>query len=245
MGTYNTPDDLLERIRRLEAKVDELTRAAPIRNASISDGGRLQVKGVTGRSLVAMGRSDDPTLVAPDGHKQMAVFINRETGEPAFAMYDPLPNSDGFHQFWALYDRAGNVLVGDDTTSGQGLARPYVPFTFNDYAPVPTNSTTSGSFVTVCRAAAVTKQHPQIKAGLTAVTSATTTGEVRLWDATHSVQLGATISLPAGTYQDFSIGPVPLTGAHMDTVDIDIQARRLTGTGTVAVRGTSGYGVQS
>jgi len=246
MGQYESSEPaLLAELAKLRRRIEQLERAAPLRNATISDGGQLIVKGVDGNTLVLMGRSDVESYKAPDGHKQMVFMVSRENGEPAFAMFDPLPAVDGFHQYWALYDRLGNVVVGDDTTSGQGLARPYLPIPFYDWIDVPSQTTTSGSWTTLQRAAAWPKQHPRIQVGLVAQTGGGTTGEVRLWDATNGVQLGSTITLAAAEYSAHNIGPVTVGGTHMQTIDIDIQARRLTGASTIGARVTTAFGVQS
>ena len=175
----------------------------------------------------------------------MVFYLSRSTGEIALSLEDPLPAVDGFHQYLALWDRAGNVIMGDDTTSGQGLARPYVPIPFYPYPAAPIQTTTSGSFTTLMRAAAAFHQHPRVQVGVLVQSSASTTGEVRLYDSTNGVQVGPTLTIPGGDFSNYMLGPAALGGNHMDTLDLDVQARRLTGAGTIGVQVTTAYGVQS
>lgn len=249
MGQYATPGDdtsqFLAELADLKRRIKDLETAAPLRNASISDGGQLVIKGVNGNTMVRLGRSDDPSLVAPDGHKQMVVQMFRDTGEGAFVIADPLPGVGGFHQFWALFDLQNNIVASDDATSGQGLARPSLPVPFYDYTGAPPVTTTSATFATLQRSGKFIKHHPRLQAQLLVASGASTTGEVRLWDATHGVQIGATVSLAAGVFTFVDIGPAAVTGAHMEQVDIDVQARRITGAGTIGAQVFGAYGVQS
>lgn len=246
MGQYANPDDpLWDEIRKLRDRIKQLETAAPLRNAAISDGGQLIVRGTEGNAIVLLGRYDVPGYEKPDGHKQMVVGIWRDTGELAFEMIDAEPTIDGFQQYWALLDRSGNRVVSDDATSGQGLARPYLPAVFYDYPAAPTQTTSSAAFATLQRASGFIKQHPRIQVGVLVLTDAGTTGQVRLWDATNGVQIGSTISVGAGVFQGYNIGPAPISGAHMDGIDLDIQARVLSGPGSIGVQATTAYGIQS
>lgn len=248
MGQYAPDpnnDQLMANIRDLERRIKSLETSAPQRSMSISDGGQMIVRGRDGKTLVLLGRIDNPARNAPDGKPQMGFYLFRSTGEIALSVEDALPTVDGFQQYLALWDRSGNIIAGDDTTSGQGLARPWLPVPFYDYPAEPTQTTTSTSFTTLQRAAAYPKQLPQITVGVVVETSAGTTGEVRLFDTTHGAVVGSVLSIPANTFAGYNIGPAPIGGNHMDGLDLDIQARRTGGTGTVGVRVVTAYGVQS
>lgn len=250
MGQYDTgatENRFLRRISQLEARIRALETAAPLRNASISDGGVLIVKDRDGETLIRMGRSDDPALNAPDGNPQMLFQLYRSTGEVAFEVIDPLPAVDGFQQFVAIRDRAGNAIVSDDTTSGQGLSRPFIGIPFGEYIQAPTSTTTSGSFVTMQRAT-IYKQHPKLIVKLLAQASAAgTTGEVRLWNSTAGEQVGSTLSVGSGAYIEAFIGGADgvVNGAHEDLLDIDVQARRTAGAGTIGTRVLTAWGYPS
>lgn len=246
MGQYAPPSDrdqLHEEIRALTRRVQALETAAPLRNATISDGGQLLVRDRDGENLILIGRSDDPTLNAPDGNPQMLFQLFRSTGEVALEMFDPLPAVDGFQQFLAIRDRAGNAIVSDDTTSGQGLARPFIPIPFGDYV-VPTVTTTSGTFSTNHRAS-IYKQHPYLIVTLIVQTPSGTAGEVRVWNATAGEQIGSTLAVASNTYQQVIIGPGVVNGDHEAPLDIDIQARRTSGAGTVGTCVLTAWGYPS
>lgn len=250
MGQYapgSDRDPLYEEIRALRARVQALETAAPLRNASISDGGQLVVKDRDGETLLLIGRSDDPTLNAPDGRPQMLFQLYRSSGEVAFEVFDPLPSVDGFQQFVAIRDRAGNAVVADDTTSGQGLSRPFIPIPFGEYIEYPTSTTTSATFVTMQRAS-IYKQHPKLLVRLLAQASAAgTTGEVRLWNSTTGEQIGTTLTVGSGAYIETFIGGSDgvVNGAHEDILDIDVQARRTAGAGTIGTRVLTAWGYPS
>ncbi len=246
MGQYapgSDRDPLFERIRILEQRIKALETAAPLRNASISDGGALIVKDRDGETLIRIGRSDDPALNAPDGNPQMLFQLYRSTGEVAFEVIDPLPAVDGFQQFVAIRDRAGNAIVADDTTSGQGLSRPFVPVPFADY-DVPAVTTTSGTFTTLQRAS-IYKQHPRLIVHVLVQTSSGTSGEVRLWNATAGEQIGATEVIATNVYVQTFIGPGAVNGDHEAPLDIDVQARRTAGAGTIGTRVLTAWGYPS
>lgn len=248
MGQYSPGSDrdlLMEEIRLLKKRLAALETAAPLRNASISDGGQLVVKDRDGETLILIGRSDDPNLNAPDGNPQMLFQLFRSTGEVALEMFDPLPQVDGFQQFLAIRDRVGNAIVADDTTSGQGLSRPFIGIPFGEYIEAPTSTTTSGSFVTMQRAT-IYKQHPRLLVKLLAQASAAgTTGEVRLWNSTTSEQIGSTLTVGSGAYIEGFLGPGAVSGAHEDVLDIDVQARRTAGAGTIGTRVLTAWGYPS
>lgn len=248
MGQYSPGSDrdlLMEEIRQLKKRLAALETAAPLRNASISDGGQLVVKDRDGETLILIGRSDDPELNAPDGNPQMLFQLFRSTGEVALEMFDPLPQVDGFQQFLAIRDRVGNAIVADDTTSGQGLSRPFIGIPFGEYIQAPTSTTTSGSFVTMQRAT-IYKQHPRLLVKLLAQASAAgTTGEVRLWNSTTGEQIGSTMTVGSGAFIEGFLGPGAVSGAHEDPLDIDVQARRTAGAGTIGTRVLTAWGYPS
>lgn len=233
-------DPLMEEIRALRRRVAALETAAPLRSASISDGGQLVIKGRTGQTLVVMGRSDNPVLNAPDGKPQMVFQVYRSTGEVAFEVNDPLPTVDGFEQFVAIRDRGGNIVVADDTTSGQGLSRPMIPMPFEEFT-VPVTTTTSSTFQAMQRAS-IYKQQPRMIAWVLIQTPAGTTGEVRLWNATSSEVIGPVLTIASNTYVQAYLGPGDVSGAHEAQVDIDVQARRTGGAGAIGTRVLGAWG---
>lgn len=247
------PPDLLERIRQIAAEeVQKYARSGPLRNARISGGegltvtagSKMRVEHPDGSTMVHAGIYDNnETFDLPDGSHQPMFLLRRADGTLALAMYDPAPGFGGFQQFLALLDRAGNVILSDDTDSGQGLARPYIPGSFyrTRFADMSV-ATTSASFETMW-GATLYKQHPQLVVGVLATTDvAGTSGQVRV--LVNGAQLGTTQTLGfAG--QNLTFGAAPVPGAHMGPLLVEVQGCRTGGTGALRVEPRYMYGQQS
>lgn len=259
------PADLKEQIRNMiRQEVAETFRSAPLRNASISggkgltvrgeggitiDGGRLRVTGLpgvepgaTGASTVYMGGI---TPAMPDGTLQPGIIFRREDGTIALALYDPTPSADspgGFQQFLALFDREQNIVLSDDTYSGQGLARPYVPTVLHRARYADWVTTTSTSFETLFHGV-LNKQHPNLLLQLQASNdTAGATGEVRVlvndvpWGAAQATEF---------LIRTRTFGSAPVDGEHMESLVVKVQARVASGTGGVRVEPVYLMGRQS
>ncbi|WP_158544445.1 hypothetical protein [Blastococcus sp. TBT05-19] len=260
-----TPPGLGERIRQIAAdEVAKFMRSGLLRNASISggkgltvkggggitvDGGALRVRGLpaaqpgaTGDSTVYMGGI---TPALPDGTLQPGLVLRREDGTIALALYDPTPDNtgDGFNQFLALYDRAQVIVVSDDTASGQGLSRPYVPIPVTRARYTDMVAVTDSAFVDVFRTpGAFHKVNARARADIRCTTDvAGTTGEVRV--LVDGVQVGDV--QPVGfTVETKYVGPFAIPGDAYTTHSIVVQARRTAGTGAVRLDAAV-WGVQS
>lgn len=150
------PATFYDAVRRMvREEISAYARSGSSRNSSIT-GGRFTIKG----GALVVEHADGSTSsywgpitpALPDGTYQPGFIVRREDGTLAAALYDPTPDPstpDGFQQFLALYDRAEEIVVSDDTDSGQGLARPYVPIpvTRARYTDMP--AVTDGAFVDV------------------------------------------------------------------------------------------------
>jgi hypothetical protein len=220
----------------IDTSIGKAMRSVSPRGASLSEGdftitgGTLKVLAPDGGNSFWLG-SIVPAL--PDGSYQPGFILRREDGTLAAALFDPTPVPGDYHQFFALYDRAGNVIVSDDTNSGQGIARPYVPSAFypSRFADF-TASSTAAAFETVFDAR-VPKQHPCLEVGYRASMDTTgTTGEVRVM--VNGVQLGATSTEGFAVASRFT-GSFPVAGAHLSQLIVEIQARRTSATGALRV----------
>lgn len=236
--------------KMIDDSIARYARSGPLRNASITGGagltvgagGKLVVQHPDGRDLMLMGEYDSSNVYnMPDGSRQPMALIWRSDGSLALGMFDPTP-ANGLQQFLALYDRGGNIIVSDDTNSGQGLARPYVPGVFYPARYGDWLSTTSSTFETVWRCR-MPKQQPQlyVRAWATNDTSGAT-GQVQVM--VNSVQLGSTVST-SFAQTEYVFGPLPVTGKHMDTLVVELNARVATGTGGVRVGAARLEGQQS
>lgn len=167
------------------------------------------------------------------------IFYANDGTNARFALLGPSGS-----QFWALYDEQGNILISDDSSAGQGLARPYIPWRAMPMSEVttPPQSTTSSSFVALHRSHGV-KQHPRIRVDMIIQADSGTTGEARLVASSGDV-IGGVLSIPsaANTYGQI-VGAIP--GDHMQATHFDVQARRVSGAGSVRVGIADVYGVQS
>jgi hypothetical protein len=261
-----TPPGLLERIRKIAAEeVAKFARSGFLRNASITggqgltvkgdggitiDGGKLRVRGLpnatpgaTGDSTVYMGGI---TPLMPDGTPQPGLIIRRNDGTIAASLGDstPDPNGpDGFRQVLEIYDRAQRVVLCDDDDSGQGLARPYVPIPVTRARYTDMVAVTDGAFVNVFEApAGFHKVNARARVDVRCTTDVSgTTGEVRV--LVDGVQVGATQSVEFAVTTKV-IGPFVVPGNAYTTHTITVQGRRAAGTGAVRLDAAV-WGVQS
>lgn len=145
----------------------------------------------------------------------------------------------------SLFDRAGNVTVADDATSGQGLSRPHVPVVFTDAAVTPTARTNDTNWAVLQVATAVPKQHPRLTLQVLVQADAGTTGEVRVWNSSAAEQIGDTVTVAAGSLTLAAIGPDVVSGAHMAETTLQVQGRVTSGSGYVGAAVNTAYGIGS
>lgn len=252
-------DDFTEWKKSVERRLREaLSRAASRPQLGISsgdfeiNGGSMTIRGDGGLTLVSAGGV--PTFSArgetgepdPDGNPQPEVRMYRADGSAAFYMWDPLPNQDGYNQFWAWYDREGNLLLGDDTTSGRGIARPYIPWEVKDENGSDyTTPNSTASFLDVHYISGWI-QHPRMKVPMTVIAPSTGAGEVQIVDdATGAVVAGPTAvatNTSIAPFYEFNVTP---TTSMWEYHYFRVQTRRTSGTGNITSRVWSAYGVQS
>jgi hypothetical protein len=248
------PAGLWQRIQKMiDDSIARYARSGALQNSSITGGqglligpgSKVVVKHPNGNLLMLMGAYDlSDAFDMPDGSRQPMALIARADGTLALAMYDPDPaSSDGFQQFLALLDRSANIVVSDDTFSGQGLARPYIPGVFYPvrYQDM-TVGTTATNFDTLWRATMYKQQPNQFVSFQATMDTSGATGEVQV--LVNGVQLGATQSVTFSV-APYTIGPLPVAGAHMSSLAVEIKARVVSGGGSCKVMPASGYGLQS
>lgn len=264
MASPEVPGGLSDWMRSVDRQLQALQKASPLRNASITggnglsirEGGSLKIEGGGGLRIRDGGglilEDQDGTPVTyiggltggqlrPDGTPQPAFVQYRDDGTVAISVYDPVPG-DAYQQFVALWDRAGNWVVTDDTASGQGIGRPYLPAPFYRARYTDWPSSTAAAFETVWRGGFY-KQHPKIYMGVRHTSDASgTTGEVQV--LVNGVQVGdiAPVEFLVSSSQ---FGPAVVPGVHLASLDVEIRARRTAGTGAVRCEPSFCYGAES
>jgi hypothetical protein len=246
MAAPNTPTDLIDRIRALERKVDDLSGRLNIRPAlntivggsvTIKEGGTLLVEDHDGTDVLSIGR------VTPDvdGQPQMATVVRRMDGSLAFAVWTSATTGV---QPVRIYDKGSNIIFADDTASaGGGLAIPWLPY--NVPQPIQRagwGTTASTSYTAVLRTVSPIMQprmYVQVVQG--AASGSTATGQLRVMvngvqmvEGTDGDNIDGTFDVP-----NFVYAGTPL---HWT---VEVQAKVTGGTGTMAVSVRSCYGRQS
>lgn len=141
-----------------------------------------------------------------------------------------------------LFDQTGSVVFSDDDVSGQGIARPYLAIPLYPTAFANFVGTTSTAFVDLYGGTSY-KQQPRAYVRVMAGNDTSgATGEVRVM--VNGVQLGATAST-GFSVAAYDFGPLPVDGANMDPLVVSVQARMVSGTGSVKVSPATSTGFQS
>ncbi|KXK63346.1 hypothetical protein AWW66_03265 [Micromonospora rosaria] len=232
--------DIMRRLRDLERDIRAQAAGRRLEASSIGRGGLALRDGgsmrIIDRDGSVLGRIGD----LGDGIR--GTWIGRANGEPAIGAYGTGVGDDV--GFAGLYDRSGQYVVTDDASSGRGLARPYIPIQVGEVTP-PTATTTSSTFESLAEGMA-SLQHPCLVVYGLALAGAGTAGEVRVW-LDHPGPVGPVTTIPTAAYTFFTIGPfaLPSSGEYGTLRNIQIQARRTAGTGTLGVRVLSVLGLES
>lgn len=239
-ASYGVPNEPLVQLRR---DIEDLQRTVRQMQSLLVNAGTIQVNDPTsGTPVFFVGQIP---MNDGSGRMQAAVEIFRpQDGSTALIMYDGgVAFGHTLQQALQWYDRlGGNVVIADDTTSGQGLAKPYIPIGFFTDNTVPTSTTTSASFVTLQTLIGF-KQHPKVSGQILVYADSGTTGTIQLIDQDGNLLF--TTNLSSAQFSYVSFGPVALAGGHELPVSLNIQGKVLTGAGKVGARGVAAWGVQS
>ncbi|MEX2985336.1 hypothetical protein [Streptomyces sp. C36] len=236
------PTDLLDRIRSLERQVRALMGSANTRpamdrvkggNVVITDGGQLSVRNSEdekGAELLYIGQSPEVFPARPGGRPQSGFLLRREDGSVALAVRTTAPDIED-QQSLKIFDHKSNVILSDDP-SGEGLARPYIPYPL----PTPTNesrweSTGSTEWTTLHTGSAIV-QHPYLHCRIAAAGE----GEVRV--LVDKVPVG-----PSASGELVFTAPVKV--AFDAEVTVEVQARATRAGGVVRCSPRALYGVKS
>ncbi|GAA1716420.1 hypothetical protein GCM10009745_76150 [Kribbella yunnanensis] len=228
MGQINQPSNLIDQVVALRKEVDELRKRVGIGNATIS-GGTFTVQG---DGAIRMIDADGTEILyfGPDSEGRQVIRLARDQGKRVLYTYAV---SSG-RQYWALTDSNNDIVVSDDAESGVGLARPWIPVSFELVRGQDMPTVTNGNYETVWEAN-FNKAQPFIELYTVDGCDSGTTGGGRIMitpvggtefeaDAwTNGPGLGrhyrGPYALPGGTYT----GPLR----------VSVQYRRTSGTGNV------------
>ncbi|MGW3072378.1 hypothetical protein [Kitasatospora sp. NPDC001132] len=240
------PLDLLDRIRQLEDQVRQLSGRAQMRPAMnqilagsvvVGEGGTFKVNNQNGGPAFYVGGISP---LNPDGTPQRGLLAYRQDGTIAIMIANQT-TSAGDPQGLLIRDARANTLLAEDVISG-GLAVPqFGSDAWFGVTEAPQYSTTSATFAT-CMRLPWRKHHPWVEAHYLVKADAGVAGEIRLLDGAGAVV--STVSVAAGAFSyDRTWGPV--SGAHLATQYLQWQARVTSGSGSIAVRGLSTFGINS
>lgn len=205
---------------------------------------KLETRRNVGASTIRGGRL---TIVDADGNV-VALLGTAESGDTGFFVFRP-DGSSSFYAwtsaggFSAIFDHANHYIVTEDTTSGQGLARPYIPLGPMVSNSAPTDMTMSTVWNTL-QIGQMYKQHPGLLVPLVVQSTLGSTGQIRLLDDVGR-QIGPTLAVAANEFsvRNDLIGAVE--GTHMNPTGLNLQARRTGGTGAIGVRAINVIGIES
>jgi len=178
----------------------------------------------------------------PDGQPQQSVVVRRDDGTLAFDILDgdPFGGSPPYAQYWAFYDRTGNIIFGDDRDSGVGLARPYLstPLFASSYTRMPGATGIVGDNL-ICDTGFQFKQHPTNTVWLRWITSDVgTTGSISIYLHEPAVGGATLIATRSAAYayvdEYFTFS---LAGPHMSQYKIYVEGTRTAGTGAICATG--------
>jgi hypothetical protein len=234
------PDTLLDRLRRLEDRIDQVARGTlgrdmvSIAGITIRSQGGLTVKDSNGQSTLFVGGLNPP---ASEPHTE-----TRAAHAATRAAHAAASGAGALRL--AIWDKAGNVIFSDDTPSGAGIGRPYLSGTLSPYRTAEWPATQSADWDPLQRWM-FNRQHPRIHAIIHAATdNPDTTGEARLRDLATDTVLG-TVTVAADTGSGLVIGPVSMPGAFGDICEVRLEAHRTAGTGNVRATLAYATGMQS
>lgn len=181
-----TGDPTRKEIAELKRQITALKTALGLENSSIGagglrvldggditiDGGNLKVVDENGTTIVHFGALSAGSIGWTFRYDDGTALFNRQ-GVPG-------------QQFWAFFDPSGNIVVSNDSVTGVGLAKPYLPYNL-----LPTENAEPGTTVLWPSTTATTAgtdliggvvpiQHPRIRIAATVLTDGGGTGHWRL-----------------------------------------------------------------
>lgn len=234
MSKVSRPDTTVSMLRDILARLRKLETAPRLTSASIR-GGVLRVYNRLGGTALFMGQTT----------QDCEFILRREDTSVAFAVYNG-GGGVGADQFVAMFDRNGNIICSDDTTSGVGHARPWIPIpmtpTLNFSTADSTNSTSYTDMVWLT----FYKQQPKADVLVWVATDASTSGSVQLWDIDNGVQVGAPVAIGTNVSYIPAEWVAAVSGNYGDRRSFSVRGKVNAGsTGSIRVLPGAAYSRQS
>lgn len=180
-----------------------------------------------------------PVYIAGFPDPTDAVILRRADGTRALEIV----GGDPTQQYIAIVDRAGHTILSDDTVSGSGLGRPWLPIPWRDES---TTSTTSTSFVPL-GSAVMYKQHPKatIQLMVTAPAGVSVEYKVNLYSEDLTTVLAQATVAGAVSRQRETLFDLEVPGYFGEVVYFEVEARVAAGAGSVGAIFASIWAKQS
>jgi hypothetical protein len=232
-ASHNTPQEILDFIKRLERRISVLERTGRVVNVTNSAG-----------AITFYGQDGTTPLfqVGDQALGDRGVTINHDDGTRAIVVRRQFIG-DTF-QTLQLWSRTGS-LVGGENYLADGVRAPFVPITLIPVTSPSEATTSSGTF-----SAAYTAEFVRMNATVRLIflarcTDGTTSGEVQLYDTNTGFALGgflgapvSPVAIPVGTTSntEFDTGSTYIPADFEAVAKLEIRFRRTAGAGSVIIR---------
>lgn len=189
--------------------------------------GTLRVYTPDGVLLIEAGPVPDTHL---DGSTQYGVRMHREDGTLALTVAAAPSISGSDTQSVQVYDRNGKAIIGDDPVGG-GLAGPHIPMAFGRSFYLSWEGTSSTTFADMHQTTIKRQQASAYIVIAHTNDTAAATGQIQV--TANGTVVPGSLTATSFSATTATIGPFTLPGDYGGTVDLRVQARMVSGAGTV------------
>ena len=217
MAGNNLPTTFVDQIKDLRRQINELRKNKGLSSSSFR--GEFQVLHASlGHWLFKVGLG---------AQNKYFLSIRRDDGTVAFE----IGTTGAGDQFWAGWDRAANIVLSDDATAGQGLARPWLPHPTINVLSTEIPTTSSASYIATQSTGQVITQQPYVELEALVLSTGTGVGNARF--TCNGSPIGSVIPISSGLFAWQTIQTVALPGNYNDRVRLELEVQRTNGAGAV------------
>lgn len=217
MAGNNLPSSILDQIREIKRQLAEIRKNKGLSSSAFR--GEFQVLHASlGHWLLKVGLG---------AQNKYFLSIRRDDGTVAIE----IGTTAGGDQFWAGWDRAQNIVLSDDATAGQGLARPWLAPPVVPVLSTAIPTTNSASYISLQSTGQVIKQQPYVELEVLVLSTGGGIGNVRF--TCNGSPIGTVIPVTSGLFAWQTIQTEALPGNYNDRVRLELQAQRTNGAGAV------------